>query len=47
LYREDLTLQAAQIKMANMVDRYPEATKDIQMMLDFLAGATAQRGIVR
>jgi UDP-N-acetylglucosamine acyltransferase len=47
LYREDLTLQAAQIKMATLADRHPEAGQDIQMMLDFLAGATAQRGIVR
>ena len=47
LYREDLTLLAAQIKMATLVDIYPEAALDIQMMMDFLADTTAQRGIVR
>ena len=47
LYREDLTLQAAQIKMAALVNSHPEAAQDIQMMMDFLADTTAQRGIVR
>jgi hypothetical protein len=40
-------LQAAQLKMATMVESLPEAAHDIQMMLDFLADTTAQRGIVR
>jgi len=47
LYREDLTLQAARLKIATLVDSHPEAALDIQMMLDFLADTTAQRGIVR
>ncbi len=47
LYRENLTLQAAQLKMATLVGSHPEAAHDIQMMLDFLADTTAQRGIVR
>jgi UDP-N-acetylglucosamine acyltransferase len=47
LYREDLTLQAAQLKIATLVGTYPEAAHDIKMMLDFLADTTAQRGIVR
>jgi hypothetical protein len=40
-------LQAAQIKMAALVNSHPEAAQDIQMMMDFLADTTAQRGIVR
>jgi UDP-N-acetylglucosamine acyltransferase len=47
LYRQDLTLEAAQTAMAGLVEAYPDAAPDIQMMLDFLAGTTAQRGIVR
>ncbi len=47
LYRQDLTLDAAQTVMAGLVETYPEAAPDIHMMLDFLAGSSAQRGIVR
>jgi UDP-N-acetylglucosamine acyltransferase len=47
LYRQDLTLDAAQTQMANLPQTYPQAEADIQMMLDFLSDTSPQRGIVR
>jgi UDP-N-acetylglucosamine acyltransferase len=47
LYRQDLTLDIAQTRMADLVQTYPQAQADIQMMLDFLFGTSPQRGIVR
>jgi len=47
LYRQDLTLQAAQACIASLTETFPEAQADIQLMLTFLAATTAQRGIVR
>lgn len=47
LYRDDLTLQAAAARIAELVKTSPEAAPDVQMMLAFLAQTSAQRGIVR
>ena len=47
LYRQDLTLDTAQTRMAELGQTYPQAQEDIQMMLDFLSGTSPQRGIVR
>ena len=47
LYRQDLTLDAAQLAIAKLTETFPDAAQDIQMMLDFLSGTSAQRGIVR
>jgi UDP-N-acetylglucosamine acyltransferase len=47
LYRDDLTLEQAQVQMAQIAERMPEGRGDVQMMLAFLAQTTAQRGIVR
>ncbi len=47
LYRQDLTLDAAQIAIEGLSEAFPEAVQDTQMMLDFLSGTSAQRGIVR
>ncbi len=45
LYRQGLTLAAAQTEMAQLIDKEPGSTADVQMMLDFLAAS--ERGIVR
>ena len=47
LYRQDLTLDAAQAVIAGLTDSHPEAKPDVDLMLDFLAHTSAQRGIVR
>lgn len=47
LYRQDLTLDAAQIAIEGLSEAFPEAVQDTQMMLNFLSGTSAQRGIVR
>ncbi|WP_096665433.1 acyl-ACP--UDP-N-acetylglucosamine O-acyltransferase [Polaromonas sp. AET17H-212] len=47
LYREDLTLEQAKARIAELVVRHPEAAPDVQAMLAFLTGTSPQRGIVR
>ncbi len=47
LYRQDLTLDAAQEVIAGLTDSHPDAKPDVDLMLDFLAHTSAQRGIVR
>ena len=47
LYRQDLTLDAAQTAIEGLSEAFPEAVQDTQMMLAFLSGTSAQRGIVR
>nr|WP_319566699.1 acyl-ACP--UDP-N-acetylglucosamine O-acyltransferase [uncultured Rhodoferax sp.] len=47
LYRDDLTLQAARERIAELDENCPECTPDIQMMLTFLEQSSPQRGIVR
>ena len=47
LYREDLTLDAARVRIAALVEKIPESQPDVEMMLSFLAQTSPQRGIVR
>ena len=47
LYREDLTLQVARERIAELDKNEPQRTPDVQMMLSFLDQVSAQRGIVR
>lgn len=47
LYRDDLTLEQAQARIATLADATPEAQPDVDMMVSFLAAVPAQRGIVR
>jgi UDP-N-acetylglucosamine acyltransferase len=47
LYRDDLTLEQAKERMAGLPLSHPAAADDVAMMLDFLAGTSPQRGIVR
>ena len=47
LYRDELTLVAAQDRIASLVVTAPEAAPDIAMMLSFLEQVVPQRGIVR
>jgi UDP-N-acetylglucosamine acyltransferase len=47
LYREELTLEQAKERMAGLPQSHPAAADDVAMMLDFLAGTSPQRGIVR
>ena len=47
LYRDELTLEQAKERIASLVQSHPEAEADVAMMIDFLAGTSPQRGIVR
>ncbi len=47
LYRDDLTLQAARTRIAELAKASPESAPDVAMMLSFLEHASPQRGIVR
>jgi UDP-N-acetylglucosamine acyltransferase len=47
LYREDLTLTQAKVRIAGIADNIPDAKHDVAMMLAFLEKASAERGIVR
>lgn len=47
LYRDDLTLTAAQDRIAALLQTTPQAAPDVGMMLSFLEQVTPQRGIVR
>lgn len=47
LYRDDMTLAQAQSLIASLGERFPEAVEDVQMMSEFLAAVSPQRGIVR
>lgn len=47
LYREDLTLEQAKVRIAELGAKMPEAEADVAMMLAFLDQTTPQRGIVR
>ena len=47
LYRDDLTLEQAKERIASLTQSQPEAEADVAMMIDFLAGTSPQRGIVR
>ena len=47
LYRDDLTLEQAKVRIAALAQEQPEAAPDVQMMLSFLDKVLPQRGIVR
>ncbi len=47
LYRDDLTLQAACSRIAELTKTSPESLTDVEMMLSFLEQVAPQRGIVR
>jgi UDP-N-acetylglucosamine acyltransferase len=47
LYRDDLTLQVARERIRQLIDKHPESSIDIEMMLSFLEHSSPQRGIVR
>jgi len=47
LYREDLTLDQATARIDALRTARPEAAEDVDLMLGFLRGTSAQRGIVR
>lgn len=47
LYRENLTLEQAQARIAELVDRFPEAAADVALMTGFLQRMSTERGIVR
>jgi UDP-N-acetylglucosamine acyltransferase len=47
LYRDDLTLDAARVRIAELEQTVPESAPDVQMMLSFLGQTSPQRGIVR
>ena len=47
LYRQDLSLDAAQKQIAAISQTQPQCEADVRMMNDFLQQTSAQRGIVR
>lgn len=47
LYRENLSLSAAQARILQMATDMPEARSDVAMMLDFLSAVSPKVGIVR
>ncbi len=47
LYRDGLTLEQARERMAAIAGETPAAASDVQLMQDFLARVSPQRGIVR
>jgi len=47
LYRDGLTLQEAQDRIAGLAAATPEAAPDVNLMLQFLGAVNPQRGIVR
>ena len=47
LYRDGLTLQDAMLRIADLTEKYPESTPDVEMMLSFLEQTSPRRGIVR
>ena len=47
LYRDDLTLEQAQARIASLSTEIEQAAPDVAMMLEFLGKTSPQRGIVR
>lgn len=47
LYRDDLTLEQSCRQIVEIKSQHPETADDVAMMLSFLDGVSAQRGIVR
>lgn len=47
LYRDHLTLEQAQSRIHELIERFPEAAADVALMSGFLQGTPTERGIVR
>ncbi len=47
LYRDELTLEQARVRIGELAQTVPQAVPDVAMMLDFLDATSPQRGIVR
>ena len=47
LYRQDLTLQAAKLRIAELARSSPASTADVDLMLSFLEQSSPTRGIAR
>jgi UDP-N-acetylglucosamine acyltransferase len=47
LYRDDLTLEQAKLRITELATAQPDSAPDVAMMNTFLDGVAAQRGIVR
>ena len=47
LYRQDLTLQAAKLRIAELARGSPASTADVDLMLSFLEQSSPTRGIAR
>jgi UDP-N-acetylglucosamine acyltransferase len=47
LYRDDLTLEQAKVRIAQLEIEHPQASPDVAMMMAFLHKTSSQRGIVR
>ena len=47
LYRDNLTLEQSRVQIQELVQRFPDAAGDAQMMASFLDQVAPQRGIVR
>lgn len=47
LYRQSLTLDQAKSEIAQLAQSMPEAQADVDMMVNFLAAGSPERGIVR
>jgi UDP-N-acetylglucosamine acyltransferase len=47
LYRDDLTLDQARARIAELTGKHPESAPDVEMMLSFLEHTSPQRGIGR
>ncbi len=47
LYRDDLTLAQARVRIEGLTAQTPAAQPDVTLMLDFLARVSPERGIVR
>ena len=47
LYRDDLTLEQAKVRIAQLEVEHPQASPDVAMMMAFLYKTSSQRGIVR
>ena len=47
LYRQDLTLQAAKLRIAELAKSSPASAADVELMLSFLDQSSPTRGIAR
>lgn len=47
LYRQSLTLDQAKAEIAQLAQSIPDAQADVDMMVNFLAAGSPERGIVR